>query len=62
MTKVLTEKNVEYRVSQISGSQALSGIVVTDEMKGILRKVISGKITSDTAITSIKLKYMNKIK
>ena len=31
MTKVLTEKDVEYRVSHISGSQALSGIVVTDE-------------------------------
>ena len=57
----LSNKAIEYKISQISGSLALSGFVATKEMKEIAKKILSREMSIDTATESIKLKHSNLI-
>jgi hypothetical protein len=61
MNKILTNAEIEFKVSQITGSLALSGIFVTDEMKNLARKILTEDISVDTAKDTIKIKYTAKL-
>ena len=60
MSKNLSNKAIEDKISQITGSLALSSIIATKEMKDIAKKILNKELSADTAITSIKLKHSNK--
>lgn len=53
MSEPLTENEIEFSVSQITGSLALSGIVVSNDMKEVGRKIIRKEISAESATQEV---------
>jgi len=53
MSEPLTENEIEFSVSQITGSLALSGIVVSNDMKEVARKIIRKEISAESATQEV---------
>jgi hypothetical protein len=53
MSEPLTENEIEFSVSQITGSLALSGIVVSNDMKEVGRKILRKEISAESATQEV---------
>jgi hypothetical protein len=53
MSKALTENEIEFAVSQITGSLDLSGIVVSNNMKEVARKILRKEISAESATKEV---------
>ena len=53
MSEPLTENEIEFSVSQITGSLALSGIVVSNDMKEVARKILRKEISAESATQEV---------
>ena len=53
----MRKNNIEFKLSQIIGSLALSGVAVSDEMKETARKILNKEISVETALDDIRSRH-----
>lgn len=53
MSEALTGNEIEFAVSQITGSLALSGVIVTNEQKEVARKILRKEISAESATQEV---------
>jgi len=53
MSEALTENEIEFAVSQLTGSLALSGVIVTNEQKEVARKILRKEISAESATQDV---------